>query len=57
MSYHGRHRVEDITLDITIENLARYRAYNANTLRTYYTGHLGTIGRHEVVEGQTEAVV
>lgn len=55
MSYHGRHRAEDITLDITIENLARFRAYKANTLRTHYTGHLGTAGRHCAPEPQDGA--
>ena len=46
-TYTGRHRAEDITLDLTIENLARYHAYSANIMRTYYTGHLGVPGRHE----------
>ncbi|MBU8830857.1 hypothetical protein [Mycolicibacterium goodii] len=42
----GRHRAEDITNDLTVENVDRYRAYCANVARTRYTGHLGTAGRH-----------
>lgn len=45
--YSGRHRAEDITNDLTVENLARYRAYREVTQRTKYIGHLGVPGRHE----------
>lgn len=47
MTYHGRHRAEDITLDLTLDNLARYYAHQNVVARTRYTGHLGTPGRHE----------
>ncbi len=43
----GRHRAEDIGPDITIETVARFRAYKANCKRTRHTGHLGTRPRHE----------
>lgn len=45
--YAGRHRAEDITDDLTVENLARYRAYQAVIQQTRYIGHLGVPGRHE----------
>ena len=45
--HSGRHRAEDITHDLTVENLALYRAYREMTRRTKYVGHLGVPGRHE----------
>ena len=33
--------------NLTVENLARYRAYREATQRTKYTGHLGVPGQHE----------
>jgi len=47
-TYHGQHRAEDITLDLTVANLGRYYAHLANIARTTYVGHLGVPGRHEV---------
>lgn len=47
MSGGGRHRADTITNDLTVANLARYRAHVAITRRTMYTGHLGTPGRHD----------
>lgn len=44
----GRHRADTITLDLTVENLARWRAHDDLTLRTMYIGHLGVPGRHEL---------
>lgn len=45
--HSGRHRAEDITNDLTVENLTRYRAYQMVILQTRYIGHLGVPGRHE----------
>ncbi len=54
--YEGRHRAESITDDLTVDNVARYRAYSNNIMRTRYTGHLGVPGRHEGVPPHTTYV-
>jgi len=44
--YDGRHRAEDISNDITVANVLRYRWHRTLAECVPHTGHLGTRARH-----------